>query len=62
MNSDNNKYFVYRLAQQKEKSSYHFVDVDMDSSVTKNSVYYGILRTLRCDYQNTDPERVKTSA
>ena len=25
------KYFVYRLAQQKEKSSYHFVDVDFDS-------------------------------
>ena len=42
MNSDNNKYFVYRLAQQKEKTSYHFVDFDMDSSVTKKAVYYGI--------------------
>jgi len=36
------KYFVYRLAQQKEKSSYHFVDVDFDSDVTDSAVYYGI--------------------
>lgn len=36
------KYFVYRLAQQEEKSSYHFVDVDMDSGVNENAVYYGI--------------------
>ena len=36
------KYFVYRLAQQEEKSSYHFVDVDMDSGVNEYAVYYGI--------------------
>ena len=36
------KYFVYRLAQQEEKSSYHFVDVDFNSEVTKEAVYYGI--------------------
>ena len=42
MNSDNNKYFVYRLAQQKEKTSYHFVGADFGSEVTKEAVYYGI--------------------
>lgn len=42
MDSNNNKYFVYRLAQQEEKSSYHFVDVDFNSEVTKEAVYYGI--------------------
>jgi len=38
----NPKYFVYRLAQQLEKTSYHFVDVDFDSNVTEDAIYYGI--------------------
>ena len=36
------KFFVYRLAKVNDKSTYHFVDVDMDSDVTKEAVYYGI--------------------
>ncbi len=36
------KFFVYRLAKVNDKSNYHFVDVDMDSEVTKEAVYYGI--------------------
>ena len=36
------KFFVYRLAKVNDKSNYHFVDVDMDSTVTKEAVYYGI--------------------
>ena len=41
------KYFVYRLAQQEEKSSYHFVDVDFDSEVTKKLYTTVSLPTLR---------------
>ena len=36
------RFFVYRLAQQQEKTSYDFVDVDIDSEVTKEALYYGI--------------------
>jgi hypothetical protein len=36
------KFFVYRLAQQLEKTSYHFVDADFGSAVTEDAVYYGI--------------------
>ena len=36
------KYFVYRLAQQEEKTSYHFVGADFGSDVNKEAVYYGI--------------------
>ena len=40
--NNNNKYFVYRLAQQQEKTSYHFLDADFGSEATKEAVYYGI--------------------
>jgi len=36
------KFFVYRLAKVNDKSNYHFVDVDMDSNVKEDAVYYGI--------------------
>ena len=39
---NNQKYFVYRLAQQQEKTSYHFVGADFGSEATKEAVYYGI--------------------
>ena len=38
----NPKYFVYRLARVNDKSTYHYVDMDIDSTVTKEAVYYGI--------------------
>jgi len=38
----NPKFFVYRLARVNDKSTYHYVDVDLDSTVSKEAVYYGI--------------------
>ena len=40
--NNNEKFFVYRLAKVNDKSTYHFVDVDMDSEVKEDAVYYGI--------------------
>tara|TARA_R110000824_G_scaffold83429_1_gene208910 strand:+ start:160 stop:477 length:318 start_codon:yes stop_codon:yes gene_type:complete len=38
----NNNYYIYKLARQEEKTSYHFFDVDFDSGIDKNAIYYGL--------------------
>tara|TARA_R110002020_G_C15845255_1_gene735587 strand:+ start:232 stop:561 length:330 start_codon:yes stop_codon:yes gene_type:complete len=35
-------YYIYKLARQSEKTSYHHVDVIMGDGVSKNAVYYGL--------------------
>lgn len=35
-------YYIYKLARQQEKTSYHFYDVKMGDSISSNAVYYGL--------------------
>ena len=35
-------YYIYKLARQSEKTSYHFFDVTMGSGVSRESIYYGL--------------------
>ena len=42
----NEKYYIYKLARQTEKTSYHFYDIESftpsEDSISKNAVYYGL--------------------
>ena len=38
----NEKYYIYKLARQTEKTSYHFYDVTMGEGISSNAVYYGL--------------------
>ena len=38
----NENYYIYKLARVEDKTTYHYVDVDMDSGITENAVYYGL--------------------
>ena len=38
----NENYYIYKLARQQEKTSYHFYDVVMGDGVSSNAVYYGL--------------------
>tara|TARA_R100001129_G_C5257311_1_gene230085 strand:- start:125 stop:439 length:315 start_codon:yes stop_codon:yes gene_type:complete len=38
----NEKYYIYKLARQVEKTSYHHYDVLMGDSIDKGAVYYGL--------------------
>ena len=40
----NEQYYIYKLARQQEKTSYHFYDVVMGEGVSSNAVYYGLTR------------------
>jgi hypothetical protein len=35
-------YYIYKLARQNEKTSYHFFDVVMGSGISRESIYYGL--------------------
>ena len=39
------KFFIYKLSRQAEKTSYHFVDFDIDNAPSKGAVYYGLSQT-----------------
>ena len=38
----NNNYYIYKLARQQEKTSYHFFDVDYTQGIDKDAIYYGL--------------------
>tara|TARA_R100001463_G_scaffold105666_1_gene160186 strand:- start:897 stop:1223 length:327 start_codon:yes stop_codon:yes gene_type:complete len=42
----NENYYIYKLARQSEKTSYHFYDVESfkatSDSVSENAIYYGL--------------------
>ena len=38
----NEKYYIYKLARQVEKTSYHHYDVRMGDGINKGAVYYGL--------------------
>ena len=38
----NENYYIYKLARQNEKPSYHFYDVVMGDGVSSDAVYYGL--------------------
>tara|TARA_R100000008_G_C3428731_1_gene88549 strand:+ start:202 stop:513 length:312 start_codon:yes stop_codon:yes gene_type:complete len=38
------KYYIYKLARQVEKTSYHFFDVTMGAGIDEGAVYYGLTR------------------
>ena len=38
----NNNYYIYKLARQTEKTSYHFFDVDYTQGIDKDAIYYGL--------------------
>ena len=38
----NENYYIYKLARQNEKTSYHFYDVTMGEGISSNAVYYGL--------------------
>ena len=39
-----NKFYIYKLARQSDKTNYHFVDIDIDKAPSKDAVYYGLTR------------------
>ena len=38
----NNNYYIYKLARTQDKTSYHNVDVDLESTIGKEAIYYGL--------------------
>ncbi len=38
----NEKYYIYKLARQVEKTSYHHYDVRMGDGINEGAVYYGL--------------------
>ena len=36
------KFFIYKLVRQNEKTNYNFVDLDLDSAPSEGAVYYGL--------------------
>ena len=38
----NEKYYIYKLARQVEKTSYHHYDVLMGDGINEGAVYYGL--------------------
>ena len=38
----NEKYYIYKLARQVEKTSYHHYDVVMGDGINEGAVYYGL--------------------
>jgi len=39
-----NKFYIYKLARQNDKTNYHFVDMDIDKAPSESAVYYGLTR------------------
>ena len=39
-----NKFYIYKLARQSDKTNYHFVDIDIDKAPSEDAVYYGLTR------------------
>ena len=38
------KFYIYKLARQAEKTSYNFVDMTIGKAPTEEAVYYGLTR------------------
>ncbi len=36
------KFYIYKLARQAEKTNYNFVDVQLDKAPDKGAIYYGL--------------------
>jgi len=39
-----NKFYIYKLARQSEKTNYNFVDMTIGKAPDKGAVYYGLTR------------------
>ena len=38
------KFYIYKLARQAEKTNYNFVDIQMDKAPSEGAIYYGLTR------------------
>ena len=39
------KFYIYKLARQAEKTNYNFVDVDLGKAPSEGAIYYGLTRS-----------------